>query len=134
MTIIAKTRIAPIALRETATVIEIKIKNKQGEFVLGGNLSSRREGRLVEINGYEVDVNPSKYMLFVQNNDVPGVIGNIGRVLGEEEINVATMQVGRNAKGKVAIMLMNVDNEVNEHVLEKLKKLENVLEAKCIKL
>ncbi len=114
--------------------VEIKIKNKKGEFVLGGNLSSKREGRLVQIEGYEVDVNPSKYMLFIQNMDVPGVIGNIGRVLGEENINVATMQVGRNVPGEVAIMLMNVDDQVNQGVLDKLVSLENVLWAKCIKL
>ncbi len=114
--------------------VEIKIKNKNGEFVLGGNLSSKREGRLVQIEGYEVDVNPSKYMLFVKNNDVPGVIGNIGRVLGEEGINVATMQVGRNERGAVAIMLMNVDNCIKENVLDRLTSLENVLEARCIKL
>ena len=114
--------------------VEIKIKNKKGEFVLGGNLSSKREGRLVKIEGYEVDVNPSKHMLVIQNMDVPGVIGNIGRVLGEENINVATMQVGRNAPGEVAIMLMNVDDQVNQEILDRIANLENVLWAKCIKL
>jgi len=114
--------------------VEIKIKNKKGEFLMGGNLSSKREGRLVQIEGYEVDVNPSKYMLFIQNMDVPGVIGNIGRVLGQENINVATMQVGRNARGELAIMILNVDDEANDEILNKLMNIENVLWAKCVKL
>lgn len=114
--------------------VEIKIKSKKGEFILGGNLSSKREGRLVQIEGYEVDVNPSQYMLFIQNMDVPGVIGNIGRVLGEENINVATMQVGRDAPGKLAIMIMNIDDEVNGKVLNRLMSMDNVLWAKCVKL
>ena len=114
--------------------VEIKIKNRKGEFLLGGNLSSKREGRLVQIEGYEVDVNPSQYMLFIQNMDVPGVIGNIGRILGEENINVATMQVGRNAPGELAMMILNIDDDVNDIVLDKLMSMENVLWAKCVKL
>ena len=81
---------------------------------------------MVQIEGYEVDVNPSSYMLFIQNMDVPGVIGNIGRVLGQENINVATMQVGRNARGELAIMILNVDDEVNDEVLNKLMNIEEL--------
>ncbi len=114
--------------------IEIKIKTKDETFVLAGNLSSKREGRLVKIGGYEVDVNPSKYMLLIQNIDVPGVIGHIGMALGEENINVATMQVGRNVRGEKAMMVLNIDDEVSSKNLEKLMQVKNVLWAKGIKL
>jgi D-3-phosphoglycerate dehydrogenase len=114
--------------------IEIKIKNKQGTLVLAGNLSSKQEGKLIKIGRYEIDVAPSKYMLFIKNIDVPGVIGNIGKVLGEEHVNIATMQVGRNARGEQAMMILNVDDEVSEDKLEKLTQIENVLWAKCVKL
>lgn len=114
--------------------IEIKIRSKKGTFVLGGNLSSKRQGKLVKIQGYEVDVNPSDYMLFIQNMDVPGVIGNIGKVLGQENINVATMQVGRNTKGDLAMMVLNIDDEVNQGTLGRIMDIENVLWAKGIKL
>lgn len=114
--------------------IEIKIKTQGGTFVIAGNLSSKREGRLVKIAGYEVDVTPSQYMLFIQNVDVPGVIGNIGMVLGEENINVATMQVGRNARGEKAMMVLNIDDEVANKTLEKLMQIDNVLWAKGVKL
>ncbi|QEK10945.1 phosphoglycerate dehydrogenase [Crassaminicella thermophila] len=114
--------------------IEIKIVTKEKTFVIAGNLSSKREGRLVKIEGYEVDVNPSKYMLFIKNMDVPGVIGHIGMILGEENINVATMQVGRNARGEQALMILTIDDEVLEKSLEKLMQTENVLWAKGVKL
>ncbi|SHJ42321.1 D-3-phosphoglycerate dehydrogenase [Geosporobacter subterraneus DSM 17957] len=117
-----------------ADLIAVKIKHKGGTFTLAGNLSTKREGKLVEIDGYEVDVNPSEHMLFIQNLDVPGVIGNIGTLLGKEKINIATMQVGRHHRGEKALMVLNIDDEVGNDTLEKLEKVDNVLWAKGIKL
>ncbi|MCT4620920.1 MAG: phosphoglycerate dehydrogenase [Marinisporobacter sp.] len=114
--------------------IEVKIKTKENTFVIAGNLSSKKEGRIVKIEGYEVDVNPTKHMLFVQNMDVPGVIGHIGMGLGEEKINVGTMQVGRNAIGKEALMVLTIDDEVSNDSLRKLMQKENVLWAKYVRL
>ncbi len=114
--------------------MSVKIKNKTGEFTLLGSLSSKKEGKLVEIHGYEVDVNPSKHMLFIQNWDVPGVIGDIGMVLGKNSINVATMQVGRNIKGEKALMILNIDEGVSKDSIEDISTVENVLWAKGIKL
>lgn len=114
--------------------MSIKIKNKIGEFTLLGSLSAKKEGKLVEIHGYEVDVNPSRHMLFIQNWDVPGVIGDIGMVLGRNNINVATMQVGRNIKGEKALMILNIDEGVSKASIEDISTVENVLWAKGIKL
>lgn len=114
-----------------SNLITIKITNNVGEeFTLGGTVSNKQEGKLVEIQGYEVDVKPSRYMLFVQNKDVPGVIGQVGTIIGMEDINVATMQVGRKTKGEVALMVLNVDSEVSKESLDKFKELDNVIEAK----
>jgi D-3-phosphoglycerate dehydrogenase / 2-oxoglutarate reductase len=114
-----------------SSLITIKITNNAGEkFTLSGTVSSKHEGKLVEIEGYEVDVKPSEYMLFVKNKDVPGVIGQVGTIVGQENINVATMQVGRKAKGEMALMILNVDSEVSKESLYKFKQLENVIEAK----
>lgn len=115
-------------------LVTIKIKYKGGKFTLAGNLSSKKEGKLVEIDGYEVDVKPSEHMLFVQNNDEPGVIGNVGLLLGQEKINIATMQVGRHQRGKQALMILNVDNEVEGATLKRLEQVENVLWAKGINI
>lgn len=114
-----------------SNLITIRITNSAGgEFTLGGTVSNKQEGKLVEIQGYEVDVKPSQYMLFVQNKDVPGVIGQVGTLIGSEDINVATMQVGRKNKGDIALMILNVDSEVSKESLEKFKNLDNVIEAR----
>lgn len=115
-------------------LICVKIKNKYGTFTMSGSLSVKQEGKLVEIQGYEVDVNPSEYLLFIHNLDVPGVIGNIGMLLGENSINVATMQVGRNKKGEQALMILNVDDEISNEALNKIEMVDNVLWCKSVKL
>ncbi|MCY6370207.1 phosphoglycerate dehydrogenase [Clostridium ganghwense] len=116
-----------------SNLITVKITNNKNEkFTLAGTVSNKKEGKLVEIQGYEVDVKPSRYMLFVQNRDVPGVIGQVGTIVGTENINVATMQVGRKAKGELALMILNVDDEVSKESLEKFKTVENILEANTI--
>lgn len=115
-------------------LIKIKIKNKENTFTLAGNLSSKNEGKLVELMGYEVDVNPTQHMLFIQNMDVPGVIGDIGTILGKERVNIATMQVGRNERGEKALMVLNVDDYISNETLNNLMKINNVLWAKAVKL
>ncbi|KOA18151.1 D-3-phosphoglycerate dehydrogenase [Clostridium homopropionicum DSM 5847] len=114
-----------------SNLITIKITNNKNEhFTLSGAVSNKQEGKLVEMQGYEVDVKPSQYMLFIQNKDVPGVIGHVGTMIGQEDINVATMYVGRKAKGELALMILNVDSEVTKESLEKFKTIDNVIEAK----
>ncbi len=114
-----------------SNLITIKITNNNGnEFTIAGTVSNKQEGKFVEIQGYEIDVKPSQYMLFVQNKDVPGVIGQVGTLIGKEDINVATMQVGRKTKGELALMVLNVDSEVSKESLEKFKQLDNVIEVK----
>lgn len=114
--------------------VEIKIQNKKGSFVLAGSLSSRREGRIVKIDNYDIDMNPSQYMLLVKNMDVPGVVGNVGKIMGQQNINIDTMQVGRDERGKEAMMVLNIDDEVPVEILEKLGQFENIIWAKMIKL
>lgn len=118
-----------------SNLITIKITdNKGGIFTLSGTISTKGEGKLVEILGYEVDVKPSDYMLFLQNKDVPGVIGQVGTFIGNESINVATMQVGRKLKGDKAIMILNIDDKISKEALDRFVNIDNIIWAKVIEL
>ncbi|GAB6150131.1 3-phosphoglycerate dehydrogenase [Clostridium novyi A str. BKT29909] len=118
-----------------SNLITIKItNNKMEEFTLAGSVSSNHEGKIVEIQGYEVDVKPSTHMVFVQNKDVPGVIGQVGTIIGMEGINVATMQVGRKAKGENALMILNVDSEVSDESIKKFKEVQDIIEVKATRV
>ncbi|MTI65044.1 MAG: phosphoglycerate dehydrogenase [Firmicutes bacterium] len=118
-----------------ANLITVKITdNKNKEFTLKGAVSMKKEGMLVEMQGYELDVKPSERMIFLQNRDVPGVIGKIGTLTGRENINVATMQVGRKIKGDLALMVLNVDEEIDNKTLDKFENMKEVIWAKTVKV
>jgi D-3-phosphoglycerate dehydrogenase len=73
-------------------------------------------------------------MIVIQNWDKPGIIGNLGTLLGENNINIATMTFGREKAGGKAISVLNVDSQVWPEMLDKIKKIENILEVKVIRL
>jgi len=73
-------------------------------------------------------------MIYFSNNDKPGVIGNIGTVLGQSNVNIAGMQLGRDQEGGRALALLLVDNAVGADVLQRLQKIDNILTAKAIKV
>lgn len=116
-----------------ANLVKVIITNeKNEEFTIQGALGANGEGKLVEINGFEVDVKPCEHLLFIHNNDVPGVIGQVGTLVGEEGVNVATMHVGR--KDDKALMLLNIDSAVSKDVLDKFAQKENIIWAKSVSL
>ena len=115
--------------------VSIKVTNNKNEvFTIAGTIASNGEGKLIELEGFEIDVKPSDYMLFIKNKDVPGVIGQVGTLVGEEAINVATMHVGRKVKGENAIMILTIDSEVSKETLVRFKEKENIISAKSVVL
>ena len=114
-------------------VIKIEVEGENGEkFSIVGIIGGNNEERIIEINDYPIDVVISENMLLVENNDVPGVIGNVGRILGEEQVNIATMHVGR--KENSAIMLLTVDDVVEEKSIKKLEEFEQIRKVKYLNL
>ena len=81
-----------------------------------------------------MEVVPEGSMLLMINDDQPGVIGSIGRLLGDNQVNISRMQLGREHAGGKAISVVGIDSPVTPELLGKLKKLPHVLSAKLIKL
>ena len=73
-------------------------------------------------------------MLVIYNKDVPGIIGQIGTLLGKNKINIAGMSFGRERPGKSAITVLNIDAEVPKPVLDEMKKAKNINDVTMIKL
>jgi D-3-phosphoglycerate dehydrogenase len=99
---------------------------------LGGTLFTRDRARIVAINNKTFDVVPEGYLIVIENRDVPGIVGNVGMLLGKHNINIAQMTWGRTEAGKDAITVINVDQEVPRAVLDELAQLPNILSAKLI--
>ncbi|MPM76951.1 D-3-phosphoglycerate dehydrogenase [bioreactor metagenome] len=118
-----------------SNLITVEIRSNRGfTFTLAGTISTKGEGKLVEIAGYEVDVKPTEHMLFIQNKDVPGVIGQVGTFIGDQDINVATMQVGRKLKGDKALMILTIDERIAKDALTELENIPDIIWAKNINL
>jgi len=119
---------------EFATLIQLEIITDKESRVVCGTLSANKQPRIVKIDDYYVEVSPLGEMIMIQNLDKPGIIGNLGTLLGKCNINIAAMTFGREKLGGKAISILNVDAPVSGELLDKVKKLENILAVKTIKL
>ncbi|MDO8734191.1 MAG: phosphoglycerate dehydrogenase, partial [Elusimicrobiota bacterium] len=115
-------------------LINVKLKTETAENVIAGTVFGKNELRIVKINDYYVDVEPTENILVFSNTDKPGVIGKIGMLLGKNSINIASMEVGRKTAGRDAITIVNVDSDIPENVLAEIKSQPEVKNVKMVKL
>jgi D-3-phosphoglycerate dehydrogenase len=115
-------------------LITIELKTESDAHRVSGTVFTDKHPRIVNVDGFELEVVPRGHMVYFTNNDKPGVIGNIGSVLGRCNVNIAGMQLGRECQGGRALALLLVDNDVGKDVLEQLLNLENVLTARAVKV
>jgi len=78
--------------------------------------------RLVEVNGFIVDLEPTEHLAFFRYEDRPGMVGIVGRILGDAGVNIAGMQVSRDQKGGHALVALSVDSAVPAQVLEEIRE------------
>ncbi len=119
---------------EFANLLSIELQANGTRLVLEGTLSARREPRVVKIDRFFVEAVPEGFLLILRNQDKPGLIGELGTLLGRSSINIAGMTNGRDAPGGTAITVLNIDQPVPPAVLEQVKKLRHVIDAKLISL
>ena len=115
-------------------LITVNIYVKNLLFTVSGTVFGTDNIRITEINGFEFDLTPAPFMLVARNQDKPGMIGQIGTLLGAGHVNIATMQVSRNQKDGCAMMFMTIDNEVNKETLNLLQGLDGIKKVNLIKL
>jgi len=126
-------------IKETATgdftnLITLTLVTDQGTNTVSGTLFGKANPRIVNINGFAVEVMLTEKMLVFSNIDKPGVIGDIGSLLGKAGINISGMQFGRQKPGGKAISVLNIDNHVDQDMLQKFKELPNVVSVKLVNL
>ena len=107
--------------------IRIYVMSGKNNFSIGGTVFSDGNPRIVQINGINLESELVKNMLYVTNKDVPGLIGHLGSILGEDNINIASFNLGRNAPLKDAMALIGVDSPISEIVIKNVKKLDSIV-------
>src|SRR6266481_1589797 len=115
-------------------LIVIELKTDVESHRVSGTVFTDKLPRIVDVDGDALEVVPHGNMIFFTHNDKPGVIGGIGTVLGKCNVNIAGMHLGREHEGGKALALLLVDNPVHNEVIERVRKLENILSAKVVRV
>ena len=114
------------------TLIRLTITTENQTRNVTGTLFGDDKPRLVNVKGVPMEAELGPHMLYVNNNDRPGLIGGLGTILGEAGVNIGTFHLGRTEPGGDAIALVEVDDEVSPEVLQAVANLPNVVQAKVL--
>ncbi len=122
--------------KDFANFIEIEVSHNNEKNRIMGTLFANQDPRIVKINEFLLDAEPKGYMLFIHNEDRPGVVGHLGTLLGKNNVNIAEMTLGRiKVKTKtMAMTIINTDQNVPEKVLAEIKKFPFIVDVKLVKL
>ncbi len=115
------------------SLIRITVQTKERVFAIVGTIY-RGEPRIVRLFGVPMDAAFSDKMLYVRNSDKPGFVGALGKLLGDNDINIATFSMGRMEQGGEAVCLVSVDGEVSKEVKAAIKSIPQVLIVNSVTL
>jgi len=127
-----------IETRESGTteftdLIEVSIQQDGVTASVGGTLYGSKP-RIVTVNGRFVEGVPSGVILLLENRDRPGIVGQLGTLLGENSLNIAGMSLSRNEVGGQALTLLNLDSAPDEALLSKITSDADIASARVIRL
>ena len=120
------------AAQDNPYAIEVRLSGGMQEIAIAGTAQPGSAPRLTRIGAFHVDVQPRDTLLILTNNDVPGVIGRVGTLLGEAGVNIAEYHQARLAQGGQALAAVSVDGDINESVRESLLRLPDVSSAAVV--
>jgi D-3-phosphoglycerate dehydrogenase len=131
------------AVDGAANVLSVELHTANDAHAMKGTVLHRDQPRLLAVDGIDVEAPLGRNLLYMRNQDVPGVVGKVGTILGDAHVNIADFALGRGeaaeaaraGKGKMsAIGIVHVDEPVPEQVLEKIRKVEAIVEARTVVL
>ena len=110
------------------------VTSAAGEQSIAGRVFANGEGRITRIGEFAIEAVPSGVMLVTKNRDVPGVIGKLGTILGENGVNIGDFFLGRQTEGGEALAVIRVDSPLADNILEALRGIQSVILVKQVKL
>ncbi len=123
--------------RQTAdfqSLVRVTVHDGDTQLSVEGTLFAGEDPRIVRIDSYRVDAVPYGHMMVARNDDEPGVIGRIGSILGDHEINIAAMFNGREDHSGKALTVYNLDDEIPAQVLAELTDDDRIIDVQEITL
>lgn len=114
------------------TLIRLTVHTERGEREVAGTLFAGDKPRIVAAGGIKMEAELGGHMLYVNNEDKPGLIGGLGKLLGDNNINIANFTLGRNDAKTDAVALVQVDQPVSADVVKKISALPSVKKVKLL--
>ncbi len=111
------------------TLMRLTVLTERQERSLAGTLFGGTKPRLVEVKGISIEAELSPHMLYITNEDRPGLIGALGTTLGDAGVNIATFHLGRAKAGADAIALIELDEPISDDVVAKVRALPHIKRA-----
>jgi D-3-phosphoglycerate dehydrogenase len=102
--------------------------------VSGTLVGINQRERIVDINGFDVDVEPTEHLAFFNYSDRPGMVGTVGQILGDAGVNIAGMQVSRDTKGGHALVALSVDSVIPPEALAEIEQAIDAVAARAVDL
>jgi D-3-phosphoglycerate dehydrogenase / 2-oxoglutarate reductase len=122
------------SVKDYSGSLVLTAKGSLGEHSVSGALLGNEEMRIISIDDFPINVPPNKYMLFTLHRDMPGIIGGIGSLLGDMNVNIASMQVGRKIVRGDAVMVLTMDDPLPENTVDAIKKVAGIRDAYTVTL
>ncbi len=122
------------ATKGFTNLVTVTVKGRDGQHSAAGTLLNGYGPRIVQIDPFPVDIAPEGHLLLIAHTDKPGLIGRVGTLLGSNDVNIATMQVGRKVVGGSAIMILTIDKAATKDVVNELAALPDLTHVKEITL
>lgn len=117
-----------------SNAITLKLTKENKTTVLQGTVSSNKEKHIVQLNEYHTYIPSEGDLVLAIIEDRPNIIGPCCVVLGEGDINIGGMHVGRIAEGKPQLMVLSVDHMASEEIMKRLTEVPGVISAKMVEL
>ena len=115
-------------------LVSVRISTDDGTRTVSGTIFEGNRARIVQVDKYDIDLRPSKYMMFVMYPDLPGMIGRLGTTLGKHGINIAQMELGRSGRGERAVVVLTLDDPVTEGIIGEIRKEIQIEDIRAITL
>jgi D-3-phosphoglycerate dehydrogenase len=115
-------------------LITFRASSGREEICVSGTLFSEKNQRIVSVNNFRVEFNPEGYLVYIINKDVPGVVGKVGTILGEREINIAEYNLARRGSGGKAMAIITVDSPLDSDTMQVLRFFNAIEEVRQVRL
>jgi D-3-phosphoglycerate dehydrogenase len=114
------------------TLVRLTVSTERRSRSVAGTLFGGTKPRIVEVKGIRVEAELGRHMLYITNEDRPGLIGALGKTLGDAGVNIATFHLGRAERGADAIALIEIDEPLDPKILAQVRALPHVVQAKAL--